>query len=120
MRNKMKKVKAFVKNHKAEIAIATVTVISAGIAIAICKKTPDVDVTKIVIDTTTDLADNIDIPELEIGRIDQLWREDGFINSIVNDVTLADLGEFGKELIEKIDGLTENTVVTAMMGFINE
>lgn len=98
MRNKMEKVKVFVKNNKAKIATVTVSVIGTGIAFVTCGKKPETSVAK----------------SIDRGLINEAWRADDYLCALTNDITIADLGDFGKELMTRFDGLTSESVVAAV------
>ena len=112
---KQKKVKEFVNTHKKEIALTAVTVIGGALVYAITKKkpTPNSDAVKCVFNRVEDLTK----PEMNLGTITELWKEGDYVNAIVNDFTVADLGRLGEELC-KIDSVMPETTVTALMGFL--
>ena len=62
---------------------------------------------------------DLEKPKMDIGRLDELWREDGCINAILNDVTVADLGAVGEQFL-KIDGITNETGVSAIIGLLDK
>lgn len=114
-----KNVREFIKTHKKEIAIAAIATVVGSVAFVITRKTPKFAKETIKSVTTKVMPTDIPKPELEFGTLTDLWVDDlGVINAIVNDITVADLGKFGEQLT-KIDGVENNTVVTAVMGFIN-
>lgn len=113
-----KNVKEFVKTHKKEIAIAAATV-GGVLAFAIIRKAPKFSKDAVKIDTTQVMDTYLPKPELEFGTLTELWKDEWGINAIVNDITIADLGKFGEQLT-KIDGVENDTVVTAMMGFLEK
>lgn len=108
-----KKVKEFVNTHKKEIALTAVTVIGGALVYAITKKklTLNPDTVKCVFNRVEDLNK----PEMNLGTITELWKEGDYVNAIVNDFTVADIGRLGEELC-KIDGVTPETTVTALVG----
>ena len=113
-----KNIREFIKTHKKEIAIAAIATVIGSVAFAITRKTPKFAKETIKSVTTKVMPTDIPKPELEFGTLTDLWVDDFGVNVIVNDITVADLGKFGEQLT-KIDGVENNTVVTAMMGFIN-
>ena len=112
------KIKEFANAHKKEIALTlTVTAAVGGALVyAITKKKPKLnpDAVKCVFNRIEDLNK----PEMNLGTLTELWKEDGIINAIVNDFTIADLGRLGEELC-KIESVRPDTTVTALMGFLN-
>ena len=119
------KAKEFVETHKKEIA-------TAGVGIVLCKKLPffkaevttlpkklpffKAEVTtlpKKIIDS--DLA----IPEnLKTCTMTALWKEGDYVNSIVNNVCLSQMGEFGVELIDNLDCIEPDVPVDLIIGFL--
>lgn len=102
------KVVEFAKTRKKELVIAagTVTLAVGFILYAIMRKKLPVD---------------LPIPELNVGKINELWREtqgngEQYINAIVDELTVADLGRFGEEMM-KVDGIDLDTTVSAIIGF---
>lgn len=117
MKEKLSKVKTFVNDHKKELIVGagvTGTVLIGSIVYMITKQKPKIaDISSVV----TKIED-LEKPELDFGRLDELWREDSVVNLIVNDITVADLGAFGEQL-KKINGVADDTTVTALMGLLN-
>ena len=62
---------------------------------------------------------DLDIPaDFVSARIDELWMEDDDVLGIMNDIPITDLGEFGKELKEKIPELKDKDFAhLACVGF---
>ena len=114
----MKKVKEFVNTHKKEIALTAVTANDGVMVYAITKKKPKPDSVKHCSGRYPWGVKVLNKPEMTLGTLTELWEEDGYINAIVNDFTVADLGRLGEELC-KIDSVTPDTTVTALMGFLN-
>lgn len=112
------KAKEFVEAHKKEIALAALATVTAGVGIVLCKKLPffKAEVTtlpKKIIDS--DLA----IPEnLKICTMTALWKEGDYVNSIVNNVCLSQMGEFGIELIDNLDCIEPDVPVDLIIGFL--
>lgn len=113
-----KNIRKFIKTHKKEIAIAAVATVVGSVAFVITRKTPKFAKETIKSVATQVMPTDIPKPELEFGTLTDLWVDDFGVNAIVNDITIADLGKFGEQLT-KIDGVENDTVVTAVMGFIN-
>ena len=104
---KENKILAWVNNHKKGLAISVGCAVGGLIAIAITRGSSSVR--------------DLPIPELEIGKITELWKEvkngEEIICTIADDLTVADLGRFGEELAKKVDGITFESTVSAIMGF---
>jgi len=120
------KVWNFVKNHKKEIII-TVGLATAGVVLyavtkkqlTICKN-HDKDGIKILESFKEAYQMPIkDLPKLDLGEITDLWVEDGFTEVVINNITVDDLGVFGKELL-KIDGVKGTTVVSGILDLIEK
>ena len=117
MKAKLEQVKTFVDEHKREIAIgagiAGVAVIG-GVIYVITKRKPKIDILEKVFNVK-----DLEKPKMDIGTLTELWYEGGCINAILNDVTVADLGEVGKQFL-KIDGITNDTEVSAVIGLLEK
>lgn len=114
----MRKFNEFVgwaKDHKKEIAITTAGIAASAVVFAITKKKPEIPVEQIVKRFNNDL----DKPEWNVGALTELWLEGEYINSIVEDFTIADLGKLGEEFL-KVEGVTPETGVSAVISFLKE
>lgn len=111
----VKKVKEFVSEHKAEIAITVAAVLGGAIGLAIANRRN----TTVTIMESTPAIKDLAIPELSVGTITELWAEGDDVMAIVNDITVKDLGKFSEELV-KLDGVSEDTVITGIIGFVNK
>ena len=120
LKEKMTKVKDFVVDHKKEIAIGLGVIVGGVVVYKIVKHVPKADlVTNVEWSGMTEEIVDLDIPKLEVGTIDELWKDQWGKSLILNDVTVGDLGKVGEEFL-KIDGVTKDTVVTATMGLLDE
>ena len=124
---KENKVWNFIKKHKEEIAIA-VCVTAAGVVLyAITKKglkiykNHEKDGIKIL-ETITDATKvpEIKLPvDFNIGDVYDFSDYKGCLELGVNDLTVQQLGDFGKELL-KIDGVKEETIVMGIFDVIKD
>ena len=62
-------------------------------------------------------SQDLEIPELDIGTITELWKEgnEDVIRMISEDLTVADLGRFGEELAETFENVTSESAVSAVI-----
>lgn len=114
MNEKVTKVKRFVKKHKAEF-------ITAGVAVASCIALGAIDIkTKFKFPKSRSSVKNLDIPtEFNVGSITDLWKEGEWLNAIVADVKVKDIGRLGEEFVKQ--GLVAaETDVQAVIGFAIE
>lgn len=120
LKEKMNKVKNFVVDHKKGIAIGVGVVVGGAVIYKIVKHLPKNDLVTDIdwTDMTGEIVD-LEIPKLEVGTIDELWKDQWGKSLILNDVTVGDMGKLGEELL-KIDGITKETVVTASMGLLDK
>ncbi len=124
----------FVKNHKKEVLIGTGLVVIGGVIYIVTKKKPKGMKNFKASDTVIDMLSdgeckfmtfekyanmNLEIPEVELGEISDLWVDKFGKNLILNDVTVADLGKVGEQFL-KIDGITNETNVTAVVGLLDK
>lgn len=112
------KAKEFVERNKKAIIAGALTGTSMAIGILLYKKLsfPKTEVTtlpkKII---NSDLA----IPEnLKTCTMSALWKEGDYVNSIVNNVCLSQMGEFGVELIDNLDCIEPDVPVDLIIGFL--
>lgn len=120
----MKEFKEYVKNHKKEIAIGTVTVVAGAAAIALgVKGIRSLKVTANPVDMIGDIIDddwrfkNV-VDGFTTGKVNELWNEANYGNAIVQYFTIKDMGDLGQDL-KKIGGITDDTEVSAVLSFIN-
>lgn len=91
------KIKEFVRDHKKELIAATVVVGGAVLLILRCKHPAK----KHGSAPKRAFKNDIDIPEgLKVWNTTMLWREGKYLNAIVENIPLDDLGELGKEYIK--------------------
>lgn len=109
------KIKRFLSGHKFEIVSVGAIVLGVTLCAVGIKTKPSL---KKVVDNIPDLANNVDIPtEFAVGKITELWKEGEWLNAIVNDVTVKDLGHLGDEFV-KHGIVPDKTKVTMLIGFI--
>ena len=117
LKEKIEQVKVFVADHKKEIAIGLCVAVGGTVLYKVVKVKPKIE------NVTGTMFCNVDkyleIPKLDVGTITELWEEDGYKNLFLNDITVADMGKIGEELL-KIDGVTNKTCVTAVVGLLDE
>lgn len=110
------KVTEFVKNHKKEIAIGAISAMGIGIVIAFGTR---VSKTMKITKSNASTIENIDIPDVwGVGTMTDLWTEGTWTSTIVNNITVADLGKIGEEL-QEINGVKSGTEVSAMLSMLN-
>ena len=118
MKEKLEKAKTFVKEHKRELAIGAGVagiMMIGGVVYMITKKKPKIaNISESVFHTK-----DLEKPKMDIGTLTDLWQEGGYINAILNDVTVADLGAVGEQFL-KIDGVTNDTVVSAVISLLDK
>ena len=105
------KVWGFVKNHKKELAIAGVSAVIGGVVFAVTRKKP------VLVHCWTRTCDDIPIPELSVGTVNALWKEDGYIDTIVNNIPIASIGEFFEELVKNVEQINPDGTIDAVVGF---
>lgn len=114
MKQKLEKAKNWAKEHKKELIIGTITVVSGGVAIKligdVCKTTPKVDGLK---DHLLPKLVKMDIPEELVGLVDEISApstEKLYKDLWIGNVMLTDMGEFGEKLM-KLDGYGEDSCI---------
>ena len=120
LKEKMTKVKNFVVDHKKEIAIGVGVIVGGVVVYKIVKSLPKNDlITDVEWSGMTEGIEDLEIPKLDVGTIDELWKDQWGKSLILNDITVGDMGKIGEEFL-KIDGVTKDTVVTATIGLLDE
>ena len=122
LKEKVTKVKNFVVDHKKEIAIVAGLTVGGIVVYKILKSVPKGDerIGKIISDVAdTEFLERIEKPVLSIGTVDDIWKDQWGTSIILNDFTVGDMGKIGEEFL-KIDGVTNDTVVTAMLGLLDK
>lgn len=105
----------FINNHKKGIAIVGATVAGGLALIALGKCTRIVSVAG----ATKSLKSNdINVDGWDLGKLSMCWEEGDYINAIVEDLTLADAGKLGENLL-KINGMTPDTGLSVVVGMPN-
>lgn len=128
LKEKIKAGVNYVKNHKKETAIILGTVVVGGVVYVITKqRSKNMDkaicmasdgMSKYLVYEKSNFVD-LEIPKLDVGTIDELWTDKFGTNLILNDVTVSDLGKIGEEF-KKINGITDETAVTAVVGLLDK
>ncbi len=107
------KLKKFVNEHKTEM------IVTGGIAIGVLLSA--VGVKKMKLWNTTgelpNLKNDVKIPEnFSVGKVVDLWNEGRYLNTIVDKITVKDIGRLGEEFI-KHGLVTDNATVDIIIGF---
>lgn len=109
-----KKIKEFVKTHKVQITLSagavlgTVTFVLLGKSNALSKE---------CFSKTAKAIEDISIPkDFAVGEIVELWNEGDYTNAIVNNVTTKQLGDLGREFVNK-GVVAKDADVSMIIGF---
>lgn len=116
----------WIKEHKKELIIGTVSAVGVGVlgyfGVKRLTKNPD-QVTFIprYVSGTKFKGEEFIEAHLEAATVTEAWKEfweggSETTNLILNDFKPADIGKLGEELIEKVPGVTEDTVLTCVLG----
>lgn len=114
----------YVKNHKKEIALGTIGVVGTSVLIALGVK--DFRAIKKFGNPVEMIGDIIDdnwkdknvVDGFTTGKVNDLWNEGGYGNAIVQFFKIKDMGDLGEDL-KKIEGITDDTEVSAVLSFVN-
>ncbi len=114
IKEKWNSAKRFVSDHKTEIIMGTITIVTSIGLVVLGKKLKDRDDT---VSFMTTYGEDLDKPEFTIGKIHEFWQDPGSTQRtmIVNDIEVGDLGRFGEQLL-KINKVTIETPVDAIIG----
>ncbi len=111
------KATTFIKDHKVEIGICA----GAAVSVALFLITKGKHSVKV---KTTPIQSKhiVDIPvpaDFSVGLVKDLWTENGYLNAIINDIALEDIGKLGTEFLDS--GLIKaDATVSMVVGFLNE
>lgn len=106
----VKKVLNYAKTHKKEIITGTAIIAGGIVLYAFTKQKPKID--NII---TFEELKSMDMPEdWKLGTLDEYFKEDGFVQAIVNDIKVGDIGELGEEFI-RTGGVTADDTVSAVL-----
>lgn len=122
LKEKFERDKEFVVEHKKEIAIVALTAVGGAVVWKVVKSVPSIEtpVDKIIVGAAeSTVTEYLPRPDLAVGVVDDLWVDQWGKNLILNEFTVADMGKIGEELL-KIDGITKETEVTAVLGLLDK
>lgn len=108
------RIKRIWNDHKVKIFVVGGTIFAVTLCVLGAKK--KISLRKPV-DVLPSSVNNVEIPtDFNVGKIVDLWKEGKYLNAIVDNVTVKDLGCLGEEFIKR--GLvSEEADVTAVIGF---
>lgn len=90
------------------LSVVTVTAIILGVK---CKPAISSTVSKAIQKGTKDIP----VPStFEIGKITCLWEEGGYLNAIIDGLTVSDLGRLGEEIVKHDLAATTSSVSVIM------
>lgn len=132
----MNKKLEWIKEHKKEILIGSLATVGTGVLAylgikKIANLNPTIDSLESImsigekgqiLDGVESLSDSILDISLDSGiTVTEAWKEidkDGteFVSLILNDFKPADIGKLGEDLVKNVPGITEETILTCMMG----
>lgn len=117
-------IKKFVMDHKTEIVLGTLGVVGTGVLVALGVKGirssknvgNPVEIIGDIIDD--DWKDKSVVEGFTTGKVNDLWNEGGYATAIVQFFKIKDMGDLGEDL-KKIEGITDDTEVSAVLSFID-
>jgi hypothetical protein len=60
---------------------------------------------------------DLDVPkDFNVGTVMSLWEETTFVNAILDNVKIEDMGRLGEQFL-KVDGITNESPVSMIVGF---
>lgn len=122
---KTNKLKEIWKEHKKEILIVTGLTALGGVFYVVTKKTPESTNMNVLQNwmskfTSVSLEEQARIKAFDcnVGTVVNMWNEGGFLNVIMDDLTVSDIGNLGQEFL-KLDGMADNTKLSLIIGLDN-
>ena len=126
MEKKRNKYIEFIKNHKKEFILGGIAALAVvgGIAYIMMDIRNPYKIDKKHLANVLEKAvpfktNDISAPWWNTGELTECWSEAGYINLIVNDVAVAEMGKLGEELL-LFDGVTPDTLISAIIGVIDD
>lgn len=113
MEKKQNTVVEFVKNNKAILIGTTAVVVGAIGTIVLGKKYDLFNTSKV---TSLIRSNDIRFDQWGVGKLKECWRESGYINGIVTNLTYADIGNLGEEFRQKLGDIPSDRSVSIMIG----
>ena len=110
----------YIKNHKKEIALGALVTIGTGVLIAVgVKSIHSIKNAGNAVEMIDDNWMDKNIVEgFTTGKVNELWNEGNYGNAIVQFFKIKDMGNLGEDL-KKIGGITDDTEVSAVLGFVD-
>lgn len=115
----------YVTNHKKEVALGALGLVGTGLLVAFgVEIAKSAKVSTNPVELIGDIVSDEDWKERNLvdgfttGKVNELWNEAGWGNAIVQYFTVKDMGVLGEDL-KKIGGITDDTEVSAILGFVN-
>ena len=115
----------YVKAHKKEIALGAACVVGTGVLIALgVKASRSMNISGNPVQMVGDIVSSEDnwmernlVDGFTTGKVNELWNESASGNAIVQFFKIKDMGPLGEDL-KKIKGITDDTEVSAVLGFV--
>lgn len=113
---KENKVLTWVKEHKKAIVIAAGGTVGTAVMVILTKKLV-LNNNKIpvlfqgVLKNGKTAYDVKSIGTFETCRVVDLWKEGDWLDGVMDDIKVSDLGEFGEDLMKNVPGITEDTIL---------
>ena len=111
------KVTEFVKNHKKEITIGAISAMGVGIAILFGTRVSKA--MKITKSNASTIGNINTIDTWGVCTMTDLWTEGTWTSTIINNITIADLGKIGEELMKNIPSLTKDVSINHLNANFN-
>ncbi len=117
---KENKVLTWVKEHKKAIVIAAGVTVGTAVSVILTKKLV-LNNNKIpvlfqgVLKNCKTAYDVKPIGTFETCRVVDLWKEGDWLNSVMDDIKVSDIGKLGEDLMKNVPGITEETMLSAVL-----
>lgn len=112
-----RKLQTFVKSHKKGLMLG-IGIAGGVMGLVIAKKVGQSK--DLAFNVTVKKMRDIAVPkEFSVGKITELWKENGYLNAIADNIAVSDIGRFGEEFIK--NGLVTNDAeVSLIIGFLEK
>ena len=116
------KVLDYIKKNKGKIAIIAASTIGAGALVLLSVKgcnSVKQTMASLPVRQLSEREQLLSNVKLATATVTDIWDDGGDPWLILNDLKVSDLGKLSEELIEKIPGVTGDTLITCDMGLLN-
>lgn len=116
---KENKVLTWIKEHKKAVIIATGVTVGTAVSVVFTKKLI-LNNNKIpvlfygVLKNGKTAEDVKPIGTFETCSVVGLWKDRDWLNGVMDDIKVSDIGKFGEDLMKNVPGISKDTILSAV------